>query len=77
MLGVFVFLFELLVLQLERLGLDGLHLAERRVIELGGADEVEHVGHVDLDMGGFQHVVELLGLLLRRVDGVERLDQLF
>ena len=68
---------DIFIGNVEALVLDGLHFAERRVIELGGPDEVEHVRNVNLHPRRFQNVVEFFGLLLRRIHSVERLDQLF
>ena len=67
---------DIFVGNVDALILDGPHFAKRRVVELGGPDEVKHVRNVDLHARRFQNVIEFLGLLLGRIHGVKRLDQL-
>ena len=68
--------FQILIGDVDALVLNRLHLAERRVIEFGGSDEIEHVRHIDFHASRFENVIEFFGLLFGRVHGVERLDQL-
>ena len=78
-LGVFHVLgqrLRLVQIRGQALVLDGLHFTERGVVHISCADEVQHVGDVDLDAGLLKNVIEALGLVLRGVHVVERFNQM-
>ena len=49
----------------QSLVLNGLHFAECGIVHVGRADEIQHVGDVDLNAALLENVIKLFGLLLR------------